>query len=328
MRTLFVLALTLALAAATAQGAMHARRAKNGEIALSARVHGISQVFTVNPDGTRLRKVTHSASPAGERGLAWSPGGRSLLYVVSTDIDRIFKSRADGSGATVISPSCTGTCLGDDDPVYSPDGKKIAFERAFGPVVNDTAALVAIFSMNADGSQLTQLTNKTTPTSAEDHQPSWSPDGRKIAFVHTNTTATPRNKGAIEVMNADGSNVRRLTAFAIDATDPHWSADGKRLLFNTYKEPTRGQSANLFTMRADGTHRVKLTRYTGGAVQAFADGWSPDGTQIVFRRLTYSGSNSEVGGYYVLNMRTKHIRRLAHVRIRDDALSAWGRRPG
>jgi Tol biopolymer transport system component len=128
-------------------------------------------------------------------------------------------------------------------------------------------------------------------------------------------------------MNADGSNIRRLTAFAIDATDPHWSPDGKRLLFNTYKEPARGQSANVFTMRADGTHRVELTRYAGGAVQAFADGWSPDGTQIVFRRLTYSGTHSEVGGYYIFNMHSKRIRRLTHVLIRDDALSAWGRRP-
>jgi Tol biopolymer transport system component len=80
-------------------------------------------------------------------------------------------------------------------------------------------------------------------------------------------------------------------------------------------------------MRADGTHRVELTRYAGGAVQAFADGWSPDGTQIVFRRLTYSGTHSEVGGYYILNMHSKRIRGLTHVLIRDDALSAWGRRP-
>jgi Tol biopolymer transport system component len=302
------------------------RRAKNGEIAFSRRVHGISQVFTVNPDGTRLRQATHSASPAGQFGLSWSPNGRGLLYSVTANIDTIFQSGANGSGATAISPPCTGTCLGDDDAVYSPDGKRIAFERAFGPVVNDRAAVVAIFTMNVDGSQLTQLTNKATPTSAEDHQPAWSPDGTKIAFVHSNTTATPRNFGAVEVMNADGSNVRRLTPFAIDAENPHWSPDGKRLLLNTDAE-VHQKSANLFTMHVDGTHRTALTHYNG-ALQAFADGWSPDGRQIIFRRLEFTGTDTEVGGFYVMNLGNKRIRRLTPVRIRYDALSAWGRKPG
>ena len=117
--------------------------------------------------------------------------------------DRIVKARADGSGAAVVSPPCTGACLSDDDPTYSPDGKKIAFERAFGPVVNQNPARVAIFTMNADGNHLTQLTQKSTSTA--DSQPQWSPDGTKIAFVRTNTTAEPKNKGAIEIMTADGT---------------------------------------------------------------------------------------------------------------------------
>jgi Tol biopolymer transport system component len=326
MRTLF-LALVLTLAVAVPVGAaVLKQQAKNGEIAFSARVHGISQVFTINPDGTRLRQVTHQAVlPAGQFGLSWSPDGRSLVYSVTGKIDSIVKIHADGrGGATAISPPCTGTCLGDDDPAYSPDGKKIAFERAFGPVVNNYAALVAIFTMKADGSQLTQLTNKTAPTSGEDYQPVWSPDGTKIAFVHSNTTATP--KSAIDVMNTDGSNVRRLTPFGVETGNPHWSPDGKRLLFNT--GGGQGVSTNLFTMRADGTNRVRLTHYVGGSLTAQADAWSPDGRQILFRRLLLSGTDTEVGGFYIMNLGTKRIRRVTPVRIRSDARSAWGKRPG
>lgn len=77
-------------------------------------------------------------------------------------------------------------------------------------------------------------------------------------------------------------------------------------------------------MRADGTHRVALTHYAGGTLQAFADGWSPNGKQVVFHRMAYSGSHTEVGGFYVLNLSLKHIintskriRRLTPVRLRS-----------
>jgi Tol biopolymer transport system component len=306
--------------------------AKNGEIALSLPAQGGSQVFAVNPDGTGLRQITHSKTmQPGSNGLSWSPDGRSLLYTVTLPhaLDRIVRSRADGSGARLISPPCTGTCLGDDNPVFSPDGKKIAFERAFGPKnVNAPPTGIAIVTMNADGSDPTQLTPQKTPTTGAFQQPQWSPDGTKIAFVAANASG---NQGAIEVMNADGTNIRRLTPFQIDTTNPRWSPDGTRILFSTYANPVQGESANLFTMRADGTDRVALTAYAGGTLQARADAWSPDGTQILFRRAAFSGTDTEVGGIYILDIHTKQIRQLIHLRLTSDALApgaAWGRKPG
>jgi Tol biopolymer transport system component len=300
----------------------------NGEIAFSARVHGISQVFTIRPDGTRLRQVTHSVNDVALYGLTWSPNGRSLLYGVSypNGNDRIFKSSSDGNGgATLISPPCKGTCLGDDAPSYSPDGKKIAFERAFGRP-GRPASLVAIFTMNADGSHLTQLTPTRTPTNSEDHQPRWSPNGKEIAFVRLNTTAYPSGKSAIEVMNTDGSDARRLTPWQLEATDPRWSPDGKRILFRSYGEPIQFKDSNLFTMSADGTQRVALTHYSGGTLQAFPEDWSPDGTQIIFERFSFSGCCSKAGSYYILNLRSKQIRWLTTARIINyDAEAAWGK---
>jgi Tol biopolymer transport system component len=195
--------------------------------------------------------------------------------------------------------------------------------------VHGNASVAGIFTMNADGSDLTQLTQKRTPTKAEDHEPHWSPDGTKIAFVRMNTSASPRHESAIEVMNADGSNVRRLTPFAIDATDPRWSPNGTRILFNTHEEPAPGKSANLFTMHVDGTHLVALTHYAGGALQAFADDWSPDGTQIVYRRLVFSATDTQVGAFYIIDSHGKHNRRLTPMRVTTDAArAAWGARTG
>jgi hypothetical protein len=51
----------------------------------------------------------------------------------------------------------------------------------------------------------------------------------------------------------------------------------------------------------------------------------PGGTQILFHRAAYSGTDTQVGGFFVLTMRNKHIRRLTAVRIRYDADAAWGR---
>jgi TolB protein len=308
---------------------------RNGEIAFTRQVNTIYQVFTVRPDGTRLRQVTHGLG-GGQHGISWSPNGRGLLYTLGRidGTDRIAKSRADGSGAEVVSPACRGTCLSDDDPTYSPDGKKIAFERAFGPAANRNPTRVAIFTMNADGSHLTQLSPKSAARSTQDSQPQWSPDGTKIAFVRTNTTAKPKNKGAIEIMNADGSNIRRLTPFRIDATDPRWSPNGKQLLFNTWAHATQFKSANLFVMNADGTQRVALTHYAGGTLQAIADAWSPNGTQVLFHREALSGSSTEVGGFYIASLKptltgySTHIRRFTHVVLRYDARAAWGRSPG
>ena len=83
----------------------------------------------------------------------------------------------------------------EDQPSWSPDGTKITFYTYLD-------GNAEIYVMDADGSNLTRLTNAPTA----DWFPSWSPDGQKIAFVSKRSGST-----AIYVMNADGSNQTRLT---------------------------------------------------------------------------------------------------------------------
>jgi Tol biopolymer transport system component len=293
---------------------------RSGEIAFSTPVNGVNQVFTVHPDGTGLRQITHGATEAGQFGLAWSPDGSHLLFSVTNQgIVQIARSRANGSGLTVISPPCIGTCLGDGDAVYSPDGEKIAFDRQLA--VGSDNQLPAIFTMNADRSDPRQLTQRPTPTTAGDIEPQWSPNGRRIA-IHR--FYPPSFNGVIELIKADGSNVRRLTPLRIDATNPRWSPNGKRLLFNTYNQAVPGKSANLFTIHPDGTHRVALTHYAGGTLQAFAQDWSPDGKHIIYSRLRFVSGHA-VGGFYIIDRHGKHKRRLTSIRITEDSRAAWGK---
>ncbi len=90
-----------------------------------------------------------------------------------------------------------------------------------------------VYVMNADGSVTTRLTDSNLGA-----YPSWSPDGRLIAFVAPDEdpySSDDRHEDRIVwniyIMNADGSGVTRLTDNSARDTDPSWSPDGKHVVF-------------------------------------------------------------------------------------------------
>jgi TolB protein len=312
--TLIAAALLLVIAAIPAYG-VHS--VTNGRLAFVADEAGKTKVFTINPDGGGLTKVPKLPNGAGEYGLSWSPDGSSLLVATSDSPNLIYTTRLDGKGFRRLSPRCTGRCLADNFPVYTRSGAKIAFERAFGPIKNDNAAAVSIMTMNANGSGAKRLTQKKTPTSSEDHMPTWSPDGRRIAFRRA---SRPTFVGAIYVMNANGTHVRRLTPRSMDASNPRWSRDGTRILFNDYADTVPGKSANLYTIRVDGTGLRRLTKYKGGTAQAFVNDWSPDGTKIVFHFI-----RTGVNDLYVMDADGNNAHPLTHLGAdANPRRASWG----
>jgi TolB protein len=105
---------------------------------------------------------------------------------------------------------------------------------------------------NADGTAEQLLLHLRTREAEgkELHEAQWSPDGRRIAVTVLNITARPRLGSAIYVLNADGSNLRRITPMRLIAGNPDWSPDGRRIVFNSSFE---GQAAvELYTVRPDG----------------------------------------------------------------------------
>jgi Tol biopolymer transport system component len=170
-------------------------------------------------------------------------------------------------------------CGGGDDPGDDPTAPnpELAERIAFSVETTTNEAKIAL--MNPDGTGVVTLT-PDAPTGYA-RSPRWSPDGRLLAFA---SRCPIGNQSCIYVMEADGSNVRRLTANATGEVFPAWSPDGTKIAF------AGGSSLpQLYVSNADGTG---LTQLTSGREYAYAPAWSPDGRRIAFMR----GPMSESGG--------------------------------
>jgi Tol biopolymer transport system component len=146
-------------------------------------------------------------------------------------------------------------------PSWSPGGASIAF-------VSGQAGSLDIWVMSSDGGDLTNLTQHPE----KDHSPAWSPDGEWIAFASVRDALY----WEIYVMQADGSNVQRLTWWE-DASDlsPSWSPDGTRLAFAS----KRDGNWEIYVMDRDGANLVRLTNHPADDTDP---AWSPDGSRIAF----------------------------------------------
>jgi Tol biopolymer transport system component len=228
-----------------------------------------ADVYVMDVDGSAPRWLARGVRKTRDPGLrpspAWSPDGRRIAFVSdragrfaadvrsTKDGAEIYVMDADGSGQRRL----TNNRGFDGTPVWSPDGRKIAFQRTH-------ERRHSIYVMNADGSGEQLL--------ARGHAPAWSPDGRRIAF-----RSDRDGNGEVYVMKADGSEQRRLTRNPASDGGPVWSPDGRRILF-VRAEFHHGNS-EVYVMNADGARQRNLTR---NAAEDGSPAWSSDGQKILF----------------------------------------------
>jgi TolB protein len=176
-------------------------------------------LWIVQSDGTGLRALPTELDQV--RHADWSPDGQWIAYhrVTIYDKTEIAAMRPDGSDQRTI---VTGLDDIFDGPSWSRDGR-IAFRR--------NGAAPGIWTVNADGSGLTRLTS-----GQNDDSPLWSPDGKQLAFRDVLNPDQQRWRYAINVVNADGTARRMLTAPDENTTDSifDWSPDGSKILFSRW----------------------------------------------------------------------------------------------
>ena len=132
-----------------------------------------------------------------------------------------------------------------------------------------------IWTMAVDGTDRARLT--TDP--AEDFDPSWSPDGSRIAF-----RSHRDGNEEVYVMAADGSQERNLSRSPTSDYSPAWSPDGTTIAFASDRD---GDPNEIYTMETDGSNQVRVTDNPG--IDEYPT-WSPDGTRIAFH-CTMGGVN-------------------------------------
>lgn len=188
--------------------------------------------------------------------------GKELLFV---DLFSIYLISPDGT------PQLISTQAGSE-PSWSPDGKQIAFS-------SDSRSQSKIYVMNADGSNLQQITFGL----GNDRAPTWSPDGTQIAF----SSNRHNNEYKVYTMKADGSDVKQITFGRGNDQTPVWSPNGMKLAFSS--DRGRGDY-KIYIMNTNGSD---IRQITFGIGDERTPAWSPDGMQIAFSSFVQTRSTAQ-----------------------------------
>lgn len=225
----------------------------------------------------------------------------------------IYLVRPDGTGDPV---DLTHSLAADGAPAWSPDGSKVAFVSNR----HDPSPRSCKDSCNWEiyvADLQTRIVTRVTNDPWQDGSPTWSPDGKRIAF-HSNRNATNRQTChrsdhcpfEIYVINADGTGLDRLTRNRASDETPRWSPSGETIAFRS----NRDGDQEIYAMDTQGRGQTNLTQ---DPADDAGPSWSPDGEQIAFRRIV--GGNFDI---YLMDADSSNQHRLTDDPARE-AQPTW-----
>jgi Tol biopolymer transport system component len=277
---------------------------RNGRITFMREDNaGNWQVWVADHRLHHARKLTDFDASSGWS--AWSPDGSRLLFDSDlADPDRandpfindIFTMKPDGTDIRKLTDS-VGYAGGAG--AWSPDGKLIVFEADRG----DYPAQAGIYVINArDGSNRRRLT--TLPTGVDwDGAPKFSPDGTRILFTRFTSQGA-----AVHTMRLDGSDLRRVSPWELNANDADWSPDGTHIVFEAYPEAFPRGSAWIVGANGGGLTNLTPTPTMDGVLDGYSDPvFSPDGKQIILLHGLFYPDGRFTGGLASMRPDGSHL---------------------
>jgi Tol biopolymer transport system component len=261
----------------------------NGRIAFAQfePAMGGTVTSTVNPDGSHPQPLFARGSEFPH----WSPDGNQVSILCCDD----------GMAAHIVDPdSGSFRELAPPDPAlethcaqWSSDAQRLACE-SFGMTDPDRNGIHSIRS--SDGGGLRQITSNP---GGDDIPGDYSPDGKRLVFVRTD----PDGQVGLFVTRLNSSGLRQITPRGMILDDffgGSWSPSGNKILFAS--RSAAGHRLAIWVVNADGSglHQLPITPACGGAfsdprsTSCFQPGWSPDGTKIVFTRISANGTQENI----------------------------------
>jgi len=228
-------------------------------------------IYTINIDGTSETKIASLYDTDKDYRFSVSSDGNYIVYGIGGDI---ISMNIDGTWKTIILSATNSESY--YNPSISRDGTKIAFE-AHGWFY-DLFETCEICIMNIDGSDVVNL-------GISGHEPSWSPDGSRIAYTNLVMSQTTGSTTAeIYVMDSDGSNNKCLTDYPEADILPSWSPDGRTIAYQSWSV----SRWVICTLNLDGLNVTNYYQHWEGQYPS----WSPNGTDIIYGACGYYSTDN------------------------------------
>jgi Tol biopolymer transport system component len=250
-----------------------------GRLVFTSRSKGRTVIEIAAADTGAIRRVTVPRRLGNPSAPAWSPRRDELAFAAVRegrfDLRRtIARIRPDGSRLRQLASHPFGAIV-ESGPVWSPDGSRLAYIRQRkwrppkhkpAPPVNPTTEALDVVVMSRTGRK------HVIRLGGDDADPRWSPDGRRIAFVHQ----VGRGRFELRTVAPDGRQSRRLGTGLRGPGNPAWSPDSRQIALTAIAADRR---PHLFVVDAVGRARqVPVT----GLVALVRPAWSPDGKLLAF----------------------------------------------